>query len=73
MAVEARLSCGPIVLFIGKMSDVEYQKKLKDLQKYVPFLENTISKLKRETEKSREPQVAKLQSLLEILTDTKRK
>lgn len=52
---------------------IEYQKKLKELQKYVPFLENTISELMRQPGKPREPQISKLQSLLEILTDTSRK
>lgn len=55
------------------MADLDYRKKLNDLQKYVPFLESTISKLKRDPNNARGPQVAKLQSLLEILTDTKKK
>lgn len=52
---------------------VEYQRKFQELQKYVPFLENTIHKLMREPGKPRKPQISKLQTLLEILTDTSRK
>lgn len=55
------------------MADDEYQRKLRDLQQYVPFLENTIRRLKSEAGKPREAQITKLQSLLAILTDTKKK
>lgn len=60
-------------ILLGEMADEDYQTKLRELQKYVPFLENTIRRLKAEKDRPREAQISKLQSLLSILTDTKKK
>ncbi|GLV36934.1 small ovary [Carabus blaptoides fortunei] len=68
-----RHSTAVLQISIGAMADDEYQRKLRDLQLYVPFLENTIRRLKTEAGKPREAQITKLQSLLAILTDTKKK
>lgn len=60
-------------ILLGEMADEDYHTKLRELQKYVPFLENTIRRLKAEKDRPREAQISKLQSLLSILTDTKKK
>lgn len=48
---------------------MEYERKLAELQAFVPFLHRTIAKLQRSGDRSRDPQVAKMNSLLVILTD----
>lgn len=51
----------------------EYERKLRSMQKYVPFLDKMISKLEREADRDKRPQLDKMKSLHAILTDTKKK
>ncbi|XP_026670215.1 uncharacterized protein LOC108625488 isoform X2 [Ceratina calcarata] len=51
----------------------EYDKKFAEMQKHIPFLEAMIKRLKNVKDKSREANLEKMQSLHEILTDSKRK
>ena len=46
----------------------EYEKKLKELRTYVPFLTKMIDKLEKAGDKSKEAQLAKMKSLKGILT-----
>ncbi|XP_059612404.1 uncharacterized protein LOC132258886 [Phlebotomus argentipes] len=52
-----------------KMDEVKHKEKLKELQeKYIPFLDDLITKLKNaNTENSREAQLTKMQSLYDLL------
>ena len=52
---------------ISKEMD-EYEKKLKELRTYVPFLTKMIDKLEKAGDKSKEAQLAKMKSLKGILT-----
>lgn len=49
----------------------EYSKKLQALQEYIPFLENMITQLKDPKKKNREQQLAKMVSLLDMITNKK--
>ncbi|XP_076396772.1 uncharacterized protein LOC100877621 isoform X2 [Megachile rotundata] len=51
----------------------EYDKKFAEMQKYIPFLEAMIERLKNVKDKSREVQLQKMQSLHGILSNSKRK
>ena len=46
----------------------EYERKLKELRTYVPFLTKMIDKLEKAGDKSKEAQLAKMKSLKGILT-----
>lgn len=52
-------------------TQTEYNKKLQSLQEYVPFLENMIAHLKDPKMKNREQQLAKMVSLLDMITNKK--
>ena len=51
----------------------EYEKKLKELRTYVPFLTKMIDKLEKAGDKSKEAQLAKMKSLKGILTASNKK
>lgn len=52
----------------------EYDKKFAEMQKYIPFLEAMIERLQNVKDKdNREIQLQKMQSLLGILSNNKRK
>lgn len=56
----------------------EYDKKFAEMQTYIPFLEAMIERLQKNKEAvknkdNREIQLQKMQSLHEILSDSKRK
>ena len=51
----------------------EYEKKLKELRTYVPFLTKMIDKLEKAGDKSKEAQLAKMKSLKVILTASNKK
>ena len=51
----------------------EYDRKLKELRTYVPFLTKMIDKLEKAGDKSKEAQLAKMKSLKGILTTTDKK
>nr|XP_034181441.1 uncharacterized protein LOC117604928 isoform X2 [Osmia lignaria] len=51
----------------------EYDKKFAEMQKYIPFLEAMIERLKNVKDKSRETQLQKMQGLHGILSNSKRK
>ena len=51
----------------------EYDRKLKELRTYVPFLTKMIDKLEKAGDKSKEAQLAKMRSLKSILTTTDKK
>ncbi|XP_043289489.1 uncharacterized protein [Venturia canescens] len=51
----------------------EYERKFAEMQKYIPFLEAMIERLKKAKDQSRASQLQKLQSLHGILSDSKRK
>nr|XP_022910508.1 uncharacterized protein LOC111421571 [Onthophagus taurus]XP_022910509.1 uncharacterized protein LOC111421571 [Onthophagus taurus] len=55
------------------MSDEAYNKKLADLQQYVPFMENMITQLKDPKWKPREAQLNKMESLYTMITDKNKK
>ena len=46
----------------------DYEKKLKELRTYVPFLTKMIDKLEKAGDKSKEAQLSKMKSLKGILT-----
>lgn len=56
----------------GRKMD-EYDKKFAEMQKYVPFIEAMIERLRRSTDATREKRLAKMKQLLGILTSSKRK
>lgn len=51
----------------------KYTEKIADLKKHVPFIEMMIDHLKTTKEKSREAQLKKMESLLQMITDTNKK
>ena len=51
----------------------DYEKKLKELRTYVPFLTKMIDKLEKAGDRSKEAQLAKMKSLKGILTATDKK
>ena len=51
----------------------DYEKKLKELRTYVPFLTKMIDKLEHAGDRSKEAQLAKMKSLKGILTATDKK
>ncbi|KAL1501260.1 hypothetical protein ABEB36_006615 [Hypothenemus hampei] len=53
------------------MSNEEYNKKLESLQRYIPFLQDMMFELKAKG--NREPQLVKIQSLYEMITDSNKK
>ncbi|KAJ8916523.1 hypothetical protein NQ315_000165 [Exocentrus adspersus] len=55
------------------MSDEEYNRKLEQLQQYIPFLDNMIIQLKDPNKKNREQQLNKMQSLHAMITDKRKK
>ncbi len=50
-----------------------YDKKLKELQTYAPFLTKMIAKLEKAGDKSKEAQLTKMKFLKDILTDRDKK
>lgn len=50
----------------------DYDRKFAEMQKYIPFLENMIDRLKN-VDKPRAPQLDKIQSLYNIVTNSKKK
>lgn len=54
-----------------KMEDSDYKKKLDSLRRYIPFLKNMMTELKAKG--NRQAQLAKIQSLHDIITDTRKK
>lgn len=50
----------------------EYERKLSDLKKYIPFLDRVIEKLKKDG-KSRESELERIQMLYAIITNNKKK
>lgn len=53
------------------MSDQDYTKKLESLRRYIPFLVNMMAELKAKG--NRDAQLAKIQSLHDMITDTRKK
>ncbi len=51
----------------------DYERKLKELRTYVPFLTKMIDKLEKAGDKSKEAQLQKMKSLKQILTATDKK
>lgn len=55
------------------MADQEYEQKVKEMQKYIPFLEQLIKKLKANKDDRRESQLNKVQMLYGLLTNKDKK
>lgn len=55
------------------MAEDLYNKKLSDLQKHIPFMENMIAQLKDPKWKPREAQLNKMESLYSMITDRNKK
>lgn len=55
------------------MNDEEYNKLMEGLREYVPYLENVIAALKKQNCQSKEPQLQKIQTLHNMITDKTRK
>lgn len=51
----------------------EYDKKFAEMQFYIPFLESMIQRLKSVSDKPRAPQLDKIISLYNIVTNPKKK
>lgn len=56
------------------MENLLYERKLKDMQEFVPFIEKVIEKLKtNEQDKPRKTQLQKMEILLSLLTSSQHK
>lgn len=55
------------------MSQEEYDTKLRNVHRFIPFLENMIVQLKDLKKKNREQQVTKMESLYQMITDKNKK
>ncbi|GJQ85897.1 hypothetical protein Trydic_g21753 [Trypoxylus dichotomus] len=55
------------------MTEEVYNRKLSDLQKHIPFMENMITQLKDPKWKPREAQLNKMESLYSMITDRNKK
>ncbi|XP_018330512.1 uncharacterized protein LOC108740636 [Agrilus planipennis] len=55
------------------MADDEYTTKMKELEKYIPFIEKMIIELKDPKRKNREAQLNKMESLHSMITDKRKK
>lgn len=55
------------------MTEIQYEAKFKEMQKYLPFLEKVISKLKlsndEQPDNPRKAQLQKMEMLLDLLTN----
>ncbi|KAJ9587633.1 hypothetical protein L9F63_018927, partial [Diploptera punctata] len=50
-----------------------YERKFRETQKYIPFLEMMINKLETSNDKSREEQLKKMKSLHSTLSNSRKK
>ncbi|XP_045468221.1 uncharacterized protein LOC123676387 isoform X2 [Harmonia axyridis] len=55
------------------MSQEEYDKKLRSVHRFIPFLENIITQLKDPKMKNREQQLSKMESLYQMIMDKNKK
>lgn len=55
------------------MAEDAHAAKMRDLQQYIPFIENMISSLKDPRKKNRDAQLSKMEALHGMITDKKKR